>query len=133
RFNSDFTFPESGDAARVAHEVKASIDTWVQNSLSRIEADVRQRSKVHIAELQTQLAQTKVELQSVQTKMILLQAALDQLSPATPNLQAAIDEVKKKTVDARTAMDAAARQWEDYGKQAVATTVKLAETVATFV
>ena len=133
RFNSDFTLPESGDAARVAHEVKASIDTWVQDSLSRIEADMRQRAQNNISELEKNLAQSKTELQNVQMKILSLQAALDQLAPGMPNLQAAIDEVKKKTADARTAMEAAARQWEDCGKQAVATTMKLAETVATFV
>ncbi|HTL58593.1 MAG TPA: hypothetical protein VL361_23105 [Candidatus Limnocylindrales bacterium] len=133
RFNSDFTFPESGDAARVAHEVKASIDTWVQNSLSRMESDMRQRAQINLAQMREKLAQSKNELQSVQMKIVQLQAALDQLAPGAPNLQAAVDEVKKKAADARSAMEAAAQQWEKYGSEAVATTMKLAETVATFV
>lgn len=133
RFNSDFTFPESGDAARVANEVKASIDTWVINSLSKIEAEMRQRAQLNIAVLEQKLAQSKNVLQSIQEKINSLQSAVAQLAPATSNLQEAIDNVKAKTEDARTAMQAAVAQWEQYGNDAVATTVQIAKTLATFV
>jgi len=133
RFNSDFRIPDSDDAARVANEAKASIDTWVQNSLSQLEAQMTQRAKVQLDTFNQNIAATNTALQSIDGQIAALVAGLDKLAPNDPFLAQEIDKLKKQTQDARDAMRAAAEKWEQSGKDAVATAVSIAKTVATFV
>ncbi|MEW6156933.1 MAG: hypothetical protein AB1813_05835 [Verrucomicrobiota bacterium] len=133
RFNADFKVPESQDAARIAHEVKASIDSWIQSSLSQLESQMSERMKVQLAEFERNIAATNAALKSVDEKIAGMQAAIGQLASSDPELARDIERLKRQTEETRKAMQAAAEKWEQYGKQAVDSAIKVAKTVATFV
>ncbi len=96
RFSSDFKVPDSDDAARVATEVKASIDTWVQKSLSDLQADMSQRLQVQLSAFQQNIAQSKQSLDMVDGQIAAIRAGLDNLATANPALAADITKLQSK-------------------------------------
>lgn len=117
RFNSDFKLPESDDAARVAHEVKASVDTWIQNSLTQLVADMTQRTDANLAELDQSIEASKSRLADLKTQISTLRADVENLKPADPALSQAIAALLQKTKDAEAAMKEAAQKWEQQGRK----------------
>lgn len=132
RFSADFKVPDSEDAARVANEVKASIDTWVQQSLTDLQADMAARMQAQLLTLQQNITGSQQALASVDAKIAAIRAEVDKLVAANPALDKDTAALKQQIQDTRAAMQAAADKWEQNGKDAVTTTVGIAKTVATF-
>jgi len=132
RFSADFRVPDSDDAARVANEVKASIDTWVQKSLNDLQTDMAARMQVQLATLRQNFAESQQSLASIDAHIEAVQDGIAKLNPADPNLAAAIQDLQKQAATTRTAMKAMMDQWEKNGQDSVATAVSIAKTVATF-
>ena len=131
RFSADFTVPDSDDAARIANEAKASIDTWVQKSLSNLQADMSQRLQVNLAAFNQHIAESTLALGQVDAQIAAIRAGLDDLAKANPALAVEIAKLQKQTDDTSKAMQTAADQWEKNGQDAVATAISIAKTVAT--
>jgi chromosome segregation ATPase len=132
RFSADFKVPDSEDAARVANEVKASIDTWVQNSLADLQADMTARMQAQLSTLQQNIVGSQQALASVDSKIAAIRGEVDKLVAADPSLKTATEALNQQIEDTRAAMQAAADKWEQNGKDALATAVGIAKTVATF-
>jgi len=132
RFNSDFKIPESDDAARIALEVKASVDTWIQNSLVRLGEDMNKRAELSAAQLRSHIAEAKGALASIEKQIADVHDAVNALSPADPELAKKIKDLKDQTQATRNSMAQAAQEWEEYGRKTVATVESIAKTVATF-
>jgi len=130
RFNSDFQIPESDDAARVANEVRASVDTWIQNSLAQLEDDMNKRAQVTIGELNNHLKATNDALGKIQSQIGQIQNGLNSLMTTDPVLATNINNLKAQTQAARAAMQQAADDWENHGKDTVSTIESIVGTVA---
>jgi len=131
RFNSNFPLPESDDAARIAAEVKTSIDSWIQTSLAQLETDMNARAQVAVAQINSQIAQTKAALTAMTGELDKVAAAAAALSPTDPALPAKLKALQDATAAARTAVGQAAANWEQHGADAVATVKTIVSTLAT--
>jgi uncharacterized coiled-coil DUF342 family protein len=130
RFNSDFQIPESDDAARVASEVKASVDSWIQTSLAELEREMNTRAQLAVSELNRHIVESQDALRRIQNDFYEIQCRINTLSPENGNLKEDIAILKKQTEEARNAMAEAAAKWEEHGKNAAQTFVTIASTVA---
>jgi uncharacterized protein involved in exopolysaccharide biosynthesis len=132
QFNSDFHIPEGDDAARVAAEVRASIEPWIQNSLAKLEQDISARAQVVINALNGHIKETNGALDVIQTQIATLQEGLVSLASPDPALQQSINNLQAQTDAARKGMADAATKWEQYGEKTVATIEQILGTVAKF-
>ncbi len=130
RFNSNFQIPESDDAARVANEVRASVDSWIQTSLAQLEDDMTKRAQVAIDQLSTHIEASNAALGTIQRKIDQLLTGLDALAVAHPSLAAGIAALQAQTNTARDAMQQAADDWKTYGENTVSTIETIVGTVA---
>jgi len=130
KFNSDFRIPDSDDAARVANEVRASVDGWIQTSLSQLEDDMNKRAQVAIAQLNTHITASNAELVNIQGQIDQVRAGLAALAVANPALVGGISALQAQTDAARTAMQQAADDWKANGANAVSTVESILGTVA---
>lgn len=128
-FNADFSFPPSEDAARVASEVKASIDTWVRNSLTELQEQAKRRTDVQLNSLNLEIGEASKVLRSVDTALADLKLMITQI-PNTDLVQAARDKLETAAQNARQAVQDAVNKWEEAGKQAGATVGEIAQTFA---
>jgi hypothetical protein len=125
-FNADFTFPPSEDAARIASEVKASVETWVRNSLLELQQQTKQRTEAQMASLDIQIAKTKADLMGVNEKIAKAQECLKNLD--LPPV--VVEKLNAAMQAARDAMQQAVNDWEDKGKQVGKGIAQIAETFA---
>lgn len=130
RFNSDFQIPESDDAARVANEVRASVDTWIQSSLAQLEDDMNKRAQAAIGQLNSHITASNDALGKIQDQIDKVRDGLASLAVADPNLATNINNLKTQTEAARAAMQQAADDWKKRGQNTVSTIESIAGTVA---
>ncbi len=130
RFNSDFQIPESDDAARVANEVRASVDSWIQTSLSRLEDDMNKRAQVAIGQLNVNLKASNEDLGRIQGQLDKVRDGLASLAVGDPNLATNVANLKGQIEAARTAMQQAADDWQKRGEDTVTTIESIVGTVA---
>ncbi len=131
RFNSDFRLPESDDAARIAAEVKISVDTWIQTSLAQLESNMNARAQVAVAQINSQIVQSKTALTTMTAEFNRIAGAAAALSPTDPALAEKLNTLQAATAAARNAVALAAANWEKYGADAVATVKSIVSTMAT--
>jgi hypothetical protein len=131
RFNADFRLPESSDAVRVASEVKVSVDSWIQSSLAKLEADMNARASSAVSQIDSQIARTKAELAVMTTHLDEVARQVNALVPADPELPAKLAALQTSANAARTAVAASAVAWEKHGADAVATVKSIVGTMAT--
>lgn len=130
RFNSNFRIPDTDDAARVANEVRASVDSWVQSSLAQLEEDMNKRAQVAIAQLNSHIKASNFALGTVQSQIDQVRTGLDNLAVANPALASSIAPLQAQTQAARDAMQKAADDWEKRGENTVSTIESIIGTVA---
>ena len=128
-FNADFTFPPSDDAARIASEVKASIDTWVRNSLLELQEQTKRRTDVLRDRLDLDIGEASKVLRSVDARIADLQLMINQI-PNTDSIQAAREKLETAAQNARKAVQDAVNEWEEKGKKVGATVGEIAQTFA---
>jgi len=118
RFNADFNVPESDDAARIAHEVKASIDSWVDDSISVLEQQTKQRSAALCDAFDAQVTKTTAALNDFRGKIDAFQRELANFQTNDGALIAKVQQLNKAVQDGRDAMAAEAKKWERYAEEA---------------
>src|ERR1051325_381351 len=91
QFNSDFSIPASDDAARVFHEAKASLETWIKNGLEDIHEKMTSHLQGGLDDLTQKLDESKKVTLSAQARIDQLNHEIQQLNPKDEKLQESVD------------------------------------------
>jgi len=130
RFKSDFPIPESDDAQRVANEVRASMDSWIHDSLAKLEADMDQRAQLAASRLNANINASNTSLTSIQSQIDKMLEGLKALNSKDPDLDKKISDLVAQTGAARDAMQKEADNWKANGQNTVTTIESIIGTVA---
>src|SRR3954462_936269 len=129
QFNSDFSIPAGNDAARVFHEAKASLDTWIKNNLADLQDKMTSQLNASLIEFNQELENSKKAVATIQAEVVHFSDEIQKLDPKDPQLGESVAKLKTQIGDTRKAMQEAAEKWEEHGKAAYKTVSGIAKTM----